>query len=178
MRRPQMAGALRQWLHQELLAWFPTDGTYSDDARWIHWIGMTQDQYAAYRAKDPSHTSCVDFLMTVNRKINEQGYAGKERFGPFLLPTLPGYHPDDAYTPKDGDFFCTKGIYGPGSIGHVGVLMESWGWGGIKVAGGGDTKTMGYITRDSLGFPPDIMGWLDIDEFYGSSDSDDNPYVG
>lgn len=172
-----MPGALRQWLHQELLAWFPIDGKYCDDDRWVYWIGMTQAQYAAYRATDPSHTSCVDFLTSVNRKINEQGYSGKG-FGPFRLPKLKGYYPDTAYTPQDGDFFCTNGSYGPGSIGHVGVLMESWGWGGIKVAGGGDTASMGYITRDSLGFPANIMGWLNIDEFYGSSDSDDNPYLG
>jgi hypothetical protein len=55
--------------------------------------------------------------------------------------------------------------------------MQAWGGSsGVTVSGGGDTKTMGYITRNSLGVA-NIQGWLDIDAFYGSSDSDDNPYL-
>jgi hypothetical protein len=74
--------------------------------------------------------------------------------------------------PRDGDFFVNVGAYGPGSISHVGVLFEIWGGGGCtKIAGGGDKGLVGIITRDSLGFPDNMMGWLDIDEFYS-----DNPY--
>jgi len=171
--------ALREWLHSELQSWFPTDGSYSDDNTWIHWIGMTQAKYAAYRATDPTHTSCIDFLTHVHGYIKAAGYTPQCGIT-FNVPSLKnyGYYPDSDYSPNNGDFFCTNGIYGPGSVGHVGVFMEAFGGsGGIKIAGGGDTKKMGFITRDSLGAPGNIQGWLNIDEFYGSSDSDDNPYL-
>ena len=166
---------LRVWLYDQLSALCSTDGKVvpDTDPRFKTWTGMNHEDLVKHWQSDPKYTTCVSFISLVNTRIlDTSGLATKRpwfhSFGLNLCGANGnGWHfwgePDQ--WPERGDFFQTA--IG-GKTQHVGVFIEVFGGRCSMIAGGGGTpgKSQSITRTGDIFPPPNLMGWLNIDEFY------------
>lgn len=166
---------LRDWLCYELGTDFPVPGkVYDYDSRFQKWVnGITHQKYLAYRSTWSTYTTCMDFLMGVHNRIQTiTGLSGQAYFQPGLMNSIypPAWHTFNAATgdiPQSGDFYlCLI----PGGY-HVGVFLEVSQNNLRIICGGADDAQTGEM-RGAIsmkyGWPDNLVGWLNIAEFYQS----------
>jgi hypothetical protein len=173
---------IRQWVKRLLNKSFPPGAVVQSNTNeevFKEWTNMSHLELrmlwtneTQYRG-GPITTTCNAFLDVLIRKLRQAGgLPTNKRFSSFMLPqNSPGWHwfPEPGRTPKAGDFFeigKRNGMYK-----HVGVILEIDGilWTTVEAGQGGPSMGFDCIKRKGPNvFPSGLMGWLDIEEYFGN----------
>lgn len=180
---------LRQWLQKQLNQLIPNnEGTIRSDtngAKFNEWTGMSQkglkDAWATEAGTGRCTTSCNGFVGIVAGKIRAAGgLPAKQFFDSFNLPKEGGkawhWAGDQTQMPQPGDFFQI-GTPGPdlsnasagGTFKHVGVILDITDyiiWITVEGGQGGPRTGFDFIKRKLRARPSDLMGWINIDEYF------------
>jgi hypothetical protein len=151
------------------------DSAHQIDQKFLRWTGHTYGSLATKWKSSPRYSTCADFLTFVNKQICEQNSTRTGAqwgfFGFGLNQCSPGWHNYSEFVnhpPKSGDFYQIHVEGKPTETVHVGVLLEFSGNFATYLSGGGGTPGKDQkITCVQNSFPPNnLLGWLDIEEYY------------